>query len=179
MVHILHVASSPTLINGNSRGAAERVIAGLDHTQLTIRDLDEAHLPQLTAEWNMARIVPALERTAHEDAILAQSDTLIAEIKAADTVIVSFPMYNFGVPASLKLWIDLICRPKVTFSYTSGQGVRGHMTGKKAIIVAAAGGVPIDGPDDYATPHLRQVLNFIGITDVTTLLAADINAPDA
>lgn len=179
MVHILHVASSPTLINGNSRSAADQLLDELDHTQLTVRDLDEAHLPQLTAEWTTARLVPALERTAYEDAILAQSDTLIAEIKAADTIIVSFPMHNFGVPASLKLWIDLICRPKVTFSYVSGGGVHGHMTGKKAIIVASAGGVPIDGPDDYATPHLRQVLNFIGITDVTTVLAADINAPDA
>ena len=145
---------------------------------VTIRNLSTSPLPQVTAAWNAARLVPAADLNDEEARVLGLSDTLVAEMQNADTIVIGMPMHNFGMPTALKAWVDLICRPKVTFEYTS-EGPRGLLNGKKAIIVAASGGVPIDSPVDFATPHLRQVLNFIGITDITTIAAKEINAAKA
>jgi FMN-dependent NADH-azoreductase len=83
------------------------------------------------------------------------------------------PMYNFGMPAALKAWIDLIARPKVTFAYTEG-GPVGLLEGKRAIVAVASGGVPVGAPIDFATPHLQQVLKFVGIDDITVHTAKDL-----
>jgi len=178
MSNILHVASSPNATeHSQSRKAALRVLGTL-RGSVTARDLAQTALPQVTAAWNTARLIPAGERTSAQNAELALSDTLVRELQHADTIVIGMPMYNFGMPAALKAWVDLICRPKVTFAYTP-TGVKGLLTGKRAIIVAASGGVPIDSAEDYATPHLRHVLRFIGITDITTHVARDINDANA
>ena len=87
-------------------------------------------------------------------------------------------MYNFGMPASLKAWIDLIARPKVTFAYTEN-GPIGLIEGKKAIVAVASGGVPVGAPMDLATPHMELVLKFIGIDDITVHTAKDVIAEKA
>ena len=88
------------------------------------------------------------------------------------------PVYNFGMPAALKAWIDLVARPKITFAYTEG-GPVGLLEGKRAIVAVASGGTQIGGAGDFATPHLRHVLNFIGISDTTIVNARDVTAARA
>jgi len=177
MTNILHIVTSTNVAGSQSRQAAGHVLADMDGT-VEIRDLSTSPLPQVTSAWNAARLVPTEDQNDDEARVLGLSDTLVSEIQNADTIVIGMPMHNFGIPSALKAWVDLICRPKVTFEYTA-DGPRGLLEGKKAIIVAASGGVPIDSPIDFATPHLRQVLNFIGITDITTVAAKEINATKA
>jgi FMN-dependent NADH-azoreductase len=98
------------------------------------------------------------------------SDTLIAEIEVADTLIIGVALYNFSIPASLKLWIDLVCRTRETFAYSEG-GPKGLMTGKKAIVCFVSGGTPFGSAIDFASGYIRHILGFIGITEVTFITA--------
>lgn len=120
--------------------------------------------------WIGASFTPEAERSAAQTARLAGSDALVAEVMAADTLVIGVPIYNFGVPASLKAWIDQIARAKVTFEYTP-DGPRGLLRGKRAFIVVASGGTEAESAVDFATPYLRHVLGFIGISDVTVIRA--------
>ena len=86
-------------------------------------------------------------------------------------IVIGSPIYNFGVPAALKAWVDMIARARKTFRYTS-EGPEGLLKGKKAYVVIASGGVPVDSPVDFATPYLRHALKFVGITDID-IIAAD------
>ncbi|RED14203.1 FMN-dependent NADH-azoreductase [Pontivivens insulae] len=137
--------------------------------EITVRDLAEA-LPQIDESWVGANFTPAEERSEVQKAILAQSDALVAELQAADTLVIGLPVYNFGMPAALKAWIDLVARARVTFEYTP-EGPRGLLTGKKAYIVVASGGTEALSAIDFATPHLRHVLGFLGIADVEIITA--------
>ena len=101
---------------------------------------------------------------------LSLSDKLVAEIEAADTLIIGVAVYNFSIPASLKLWVDLICRAGKTFKY-SDKGPEGLMTDKKAIICFASGGTPFGSDIDFASGYIRHILGFIGIKDVTFIKA--------
>ncbi len=99
---------------------------------------------------------------------MALSDALIDELRAADILVLAAPMHNFGIPSTLKAWIDHVVRAGRTFSYTS-KGPVGLLTGKRAILVLATGGVYSDGPAkafDFQEPYLRTILGFMGITDV-------------
>lgn len=135
------------------------------------RDLSTG-LPAVDEAWVAANFTDPEARSDADRAALTLSDTLVDELKAADTIVIGMPIYNFSVPAALKAWIDLISRARVTFRYTE-TGPEGLLTGKKAYIVAASGGVPVDSPVDFATPYLRHVLGFLGITDVTVIDASN------
>lgn len=107
--------------------------------------------------------------------MLQQSDQLVSELKHAKTLIVATPMYNFGVPASLKAWIDLVCRVGETFHYTENGPV--GLSGVQTLyIVAATGGVPVDSPADFLVPYLRQFARFIGVQTVQVIAADRVNA---
>lgn len=108
-----------------------------------------------------------------QKAALALSDKLIGEVKDADVLVFAVPMYNLGVPAQLKTYIDYLNRAGVTFQYTAN-GPEGLITGKKAIVVLAHGGIYKDGPADLAKLYMQTVLNFIGITDVEFVYAEGI-----
>ena len=101
---------------------------------------------------------------------LAESDTLVAELKAADVVVIGAPVYNFAIPAALKAWLDQVARPRVTFRYTD-DGPVGLLEGKKVYVVFTSGGVPVESPVDFATPYLRHMLGFLGIRDVEVIAA--------
>ena len=175
---ILHIDASGTTIGSISRQATAQLISEMRPDHVITRDLAAVQLPQIDQTWINARRVPEAERTETERAALALSDELIAEIKTADAVVIGMPMYNFGMPAALKAWIDLIARPKVTFTYTEN-GPVGLLQNKRAIVAVASGGVPVGSPVDFATPHMRQVLEFIGITDITVHVAKDLIAKAA
>ena len=142
------------------------------------RDLAATPLPQVDGTWITSRLVPEADQTDADRASLALSDTLIAELQAADTIVIGMPIYNFGMPAALKAWIDLMARPKITFAYTES-GPVGLLKDKRAIVAVASGGVPVDSAVDFATPHLRQVLRFVGIQDITVHAAKDLLAANA
>ena len=175
---ILHINASGTTEGSVSRAATAQLIADMNPTRVITRDLAATPLPHVDETWIKARLVPEEDRTDAERASLALSDELIAELKAADVIVIGMPMYNFGMPASLKAWIDLIARPKVTFSY-SENGPVGLLEGKRAVVAVASGGVPVDSAMDFGTPHLRQVLRFVGITDITVHVASDLMAKAA
>ncbi len=172
---VLLVNASGTMDGSQTRNATAQIIADLAPDRLITRDLAATPLPQIDATWIKSRLVPKEAQSPDDQAALALSDTLIEELKTADTVVIGMPVYNFGMPAALKAWIDLVARPRVTFAYTEG-GPVGLLEGKRAIVAVASGGTQIDSAGDFATPHLRHVLKFIGISDVTVLAAKDVTS---
>jgi FMN-dependent NADH-azoreductase len=125
--------------------------------------------------WIGANFTAEEERTAEQRGVLQESDALVAELQAADVIVIGAPIYNFGIPAALKAWVDMIARARLTFRYTAN-GPEGLLTGKKAYIVIASGGVAVDSAVDFATPYLRQALKFVGITDVDVIAAEQLNS---
>jgi len=105
---------------------------------------------------------------------LGYSDELVDELKNADTLVIGVPVYNFSIAATLKAWIDMIARARLTFRYTEN-GPVGLLEGKKAYLVVATGGVPVGSPMDFATPYLRHALSFVGIIDVEIVAADGVN----
>ena len=173
---VLHIDSSARTQGSTSRDLTAKIVDRLGADQVIRRDLT-APLPQLNEEWIGANFTPADDRNADQLDLLAQSDQLVAELQAADTVVIGVPIYNFAVPSSLKAWIDLVARVGVTFSYTE-TGPKGLLEGKRAIIAVASGGTQVGSDIDFATGYLRHVLGFIGITDVE-FVAADALMADA
>lgn len=129
-----------------------------------------ADLPAIDETWIGANFTPEDERSDAQNVALALSDALITELEQADTVLITTPIYNFGIPSQLKAWIDHIARARVTFRYTA-DGPIGLLQGKRAVIAIASGGTVVDSDIDFATPYLRHALGFVGITDVTVIAA--------
>ncbi|MBN2906536.1 MAG: NAD(P)H-dependent oxidoreductase [Rhodobacteraceae bacterium] len=175
---ILRIDSSARRDGSISRALSDRAVAHLsdDSTTVLTRDL-AGGLPLLNAGWIGANFTPEEARDDAHRAELALSDALIAELQSADTVVIGLPIYNFGVPASLKAWVDLVARAGVTFRYTEN-GPQGLLTGKRVIVVVASGGTPVGSEIDFATGYLRHVLGFLGLDDIT-LVGADQLAIDA
>jgi FMN-dependent NADH-azoreductase len=128
----------------------------------------------IDSSWIGASFTAADERSAAQAERLGLSDRLIAELRWADRIVLTTPMYNFGVPATLKAWIDLVCRAGVTFRYT-GQGPVGLLDDRRVDIVVTTGGVPLESPADFVSGYLRQVFSFIGIDDVKIAAADRMN----
>ena len=172
-MRILRVDSSASTETAQSRGLSNRIIDGLralgKSPEVTVRDLNE-RLPQVDRAWIEANNIPVDDQNDEQKKILSLSDTLVAEIEAADTLIIGVALYNFSIPASLKLWIDLICRARKTFAYLDGSP-KGLMTGKKAIVCFASGGTSFGSDIDFASGYIRHILGFIGIKDVTFIVA--------
>ena len=170
---ILRVDSSAKTENSESRRLTDRIIDGLKTNgkslDVTVRDLNQS-LPQVNTAWIEANNTASDDQTDEHKKTLALSNTLVGEIEAADTLIIGVALYNFSITASLKLWIDLVCRARKTFAYVDGSP-KGLMTGKKAIICFASGGTPFESNIDFASGYLRHILGFIGITDVTFISA--------
>ena len=137
-------------------------------TRTIVRDLATDPVPHLTAERFGAFVASPQSRTAEQRAVVDFSDSLIDELRAADTIVIGVPMYNFGIPSTLKAYFDHIARAGVTFKYTE-KGAVGLLTGKKAYLVVARGGVYGDA-HPQAT-YVRDLLAFIGITDVEYIYA--------
>ena len=144
--------------------------------EVIVRDL-ALGVPLLTADVTANMGVEPADRAPESAAALAFADQLIAELKAADVVIIGAPIYNFGVPAALKAWADLVARAGSTFAYTE-QGPVGLLVDRPTYIVAAAGGTPIGSEVDHGTTWLRFFLGFLGIEDVR-VIAAEGLAVDA
>jgi len=175
---VLEVSASARIEGSASRQLSKDLIAALDDrhdgVQVVHRDLVDG-LPFVDEDWIEANFTPGETRTEIHRKTLAFSDSLVAELRNADILVIGVPVYNFSIPASLKAWIDMIARARETFRYTEN-GPEGLLEGKKAYLVVATGGVPVDSPMDFATPYLRHVLAFIGITDVEVIAADKLNS---
>ena len=151
---------------------AERLRAANPGVRITRRDVGAAPVPHLT-EATVGAIRGAAAETDEARAALALADTLVAELKAADLLVIGAPMYNFGIPSTLKAWFDHVLRAGITFRYTA-EGPEGLVTGKRAVVIESRAGLYSEGPAaafDNQEPHLRTLLGFIGITDVTFVRA--------
>ena len=167
---VLLIATSAQGQKATSFQLAQELIEKLSPTDVITRDLS-AGIPVVSTEWVEANLTPAEQRTDTHRAALALSDSLISEIQAADTLVITCPIYNFGLSSALKAWVDQICRAGITFQYTEN-GPVGLLEGKRAYIVITSGGVPVGSAVDFASPHLQQILKFIGISDIK-IIAAD------
>ena len=147
--------------------------------QVVVRNLQAEPLPHLDDAVLGAFFTPADQRTPEQAAIAARSDALIAELQAADVVVIGAPMYNFGISSQLKTYFDFIARAGITFQYTAN-GPEGLVKGKKVYVVSARGGKYLGTPGDSQTPYLKTFLAFIGMTDVNFIYAEGLNmGPDA
>ena len=148
--------------------------------KVTHRDLATTALPLITDDWGAAYLEES-KRTPAQQAYLSTSDELIAEVQAADTIVIGTPMYNFNIPSLLKAWIDLVVRLGKTVVY-GPQGPRGLLIDKKVIVVTARGGAYERGSHthayDFQEPYLRHILAFIGLTDVTFIHAENQMKPE-
>jgi FMN-dependent NADH-azoreductase len=176
-LRILEVSASGRRADSVSRVLTADIIAALESrhgpADVTRRDLADG-IGFVDEAWINANFTAEDERTAAQRDRLAESDALVAQMQQADIVVIGAPIYNFGVPASLKAWVDMIARARLTFRYTEN-GPEGLLHGKEAYVVVASGGVPVDSPVDFATPYLRQALGFVGITDVKVIAADQLN----
>jgi len=173
---ILHIDSSARTTGSVTRDLSAR-IAGKLGGDVIRRDLQNA-LSQINEAWVSANFTPADERDAAQRDTLALSDQLVDELQRADTIVIGAPVYNFGVPAALKAWIDLVARAGLTFKYTEN-GPEGLLTGKRAIIAVATGGTPVGSEIDFATGYLKHIMGFIGIHDVDVIAADRVMANGA
>ena len=169
MTHILRIDASARVDGSVTRGLTTQIINHIGNAKVTSRDLSFG-VHALSQDWIGANFTPSDQRSAAQSQTLAPSDALVAEVQAADTLVIGLPIYNFGIPASLKSWIDQIARVGVTFHYTE-DGPKGLLQGKRAIVAVASGGTPVGSEIDFATPYLRHALGFVGITDVTFVTA--------
>ena len=176
-MNILQVNSSARADGSHSTALAKtivgRVQASLPNPEaasISVRDLGRTPHPELNEATLQALFTPVELRTPEQAARVALDDELIAELQAADVVVLGVPMYNFGVPASLKNWIDAISRAKVTFQYTE-KGPEGLLKGKKVYVALTRGGQYRNTPSDSQVPYLKTVFAFLGMTDVQFVYA--------
>jgi FMN-dependent NADH-azoreductase len=172
-MNILHVTSSPRGNASYSNRVAAQMIAELKMRDpgatVTTRDLARHVLPHIDDDFVAATRSPTGPQSEQQRAQLRQSDALVDELLAADVVVIAAPMINFTIPSNLKTWIDYVARAGRTFSY-SEKGAQGLVTGKHVILVVARGGVYSDKPAfDFQVPYLKNVLGFLGMTDVEVI----------
>ena len=174
---LFHLNASARTEGSVSRTLSDKLVAHLSdaQTQIISRDVGTSPLPLLDEAWVGANFTPDEARTPAQSNALALSDSLVAELEAADTLVLAVPIYNFGVPAAFKAWIDLVARARKTFKYTEN-GPVGLLDGKKAYVVIASGGTAAGSEIDFATPYVRHVLGFLGIHDVTVVAADQLMA---
>jgi FMN-dependent NADH-azoreductase len=180
---VLRLDASANGDNSNSRKLGNVLAQQLENlfpvSEIRQRDLNQ-ELSFIDASWIAANFTASDERDELQNQRLAFSDQLIAELQWADHIILTTPMYNFGIPATLKAWIDLVCRAGVTFRY-GANGPEGLLKNKRIDIVITTGGAPLESPVDFVSGYLKQVFAFIGIEEVN-IIGADqmnVNADDS
>lgn len=171
---LLHLKTSLFGDQGQSAKLAEEFLQlwRAKHASGTIvtRDLAAAPLPHLDGERFGAFLAAPEQRSAAQQAIVAESDALIEELRAADELLIGMPMYNFAAPTQFKVWIDHIARAGVSFRYTEN-GPVGLLGSKRITVIATRGGQYSGTPADAQTPWLRQIFGFLGFNDVTFIYA--------
>lgn len=157
-----------------ARGFVEKWKQANPDGKVVVRDLAKNPVPHLTGERFQAFLTDATERTAEQVSYAAESDRLIEELESADIVVLGLPMYNFGIPSTLKAWIDHVARAGKTFKYTE-TGPVGLLADRSVHICAARGGFYEGTPLDTQSAYVTHFLNFIGIRDIEFVYAEGLN----
>lgn len=181
-MNILQITSSVRGTDSESTRVAnlivDKLVSGNPGAKVVRRDFGAQPHPLLDGAAVGALFTPAEQRSSEQSARVAMDDALIAEAQAADVIVIGAPMYNFGMPVQLKNWFDAIARSGVTFRYTE-TGPEGLLKNKKVYVATARGGIyPADA--DPQVPHIRMLLNFLGMTDHTFIYSSGLNmGPEA
>jgi FMN-dependent NADH-azoreductase len=174
--HILHLDASPRGALSHSRRISAEFMAvwkaAHPEDTVTYRDLGHEPVPNVTEDWIAAVYSPPGSHTPEQASAIAVSDELVQELFDADTFVFGVPMYNFGVPASFKAYVDQVVRPGRTVHFEPNAAPRGGLTGKKLVVLTSRG-LSGYGPGEaaeavnYQDPYIRAIFGFIGVTDVT------------
>lgn len=175
MATLLYIQTSLSGSNGQSAQLAERYISQWrkhnPHAEVVVRDLIAEPVPHLDAErMQVLRGMAGDSLNDQQQAILDYADELLAELKAANQIVIGMPLYNFSIPTQLKSYLDHLARAGVTFSYTEN-GPVGLIEGKKVVLLATRGGMYRDQGADHQVPFMKQFLGFMGMTDVEVIYA--------
>jgi FMN-dependent NADH-azoreductase len=177
---VTSIKGDASFSNKLSNAILEKLKAEYNETQVKTLDLSKTPLPYLSELDISAFYTPEENRTEAHKETLRQSDLATTELLEADIIVIGVPLYNFGIPAVLKGWIDQVARAGKTFSYDEN-GPKGLLTDKKVFLSIASGAIFSDGPYksyDFSEPYLRTVLGFLGITDITTFRVEGTAIPD-
>lgn len=181
MKTLLQINTSLYSADGQSSRLANRFVEKWKRNnrdgRVVIRDLAADPVPHLSAERFAALLAKAEERTPEQAAIVAESDGLIEELAGADVVAIGLPMYNFGIPSTLKAWIDHVARAGRTFRYTEDGSV-GLLADRKTYLFAARGGQYRGTPRDTQSAYMTHFLNFVGIRDIEFVYAEGLAMGD-
>ena len=182
-MNILHIISSPRKGASASIQLGNGIIEKLQSTNsgstVKVHDLATHPFPHLEEAKLQSFFTPAEGRTSEQQEAARHSDEAIQEIKDADVIVIGAPLYNFGIPSTLKAWVDHIARAGITFQYVDG-APQGLITGKKVYVAMSSGGVYSEGPSagyHFVAPYLKAVLGFLGMTDVTVVRAEGLAIP--
>lgn len=185
---ILQILSSPRGAASYSKqlanGLVDKLVAANPGSTVQVHDLTQTPSPHVEEVHLQSFFTPAERRTPELLAAVRHSDEAIAELMAADTIVIGAPLYNFGIASTLKAWIDHIARAGITFQYTAN-GPEGLVKGKQVYVAMSSGGVYSEGylmSYDFVAPYLKTVLGFLGMTDVTVVCVegtSDANAAPA
>lgn len=176
MTNILRIDASARTEGSVSRQLADRLLANTS-SSITQRDL-AAGIPHLDATWAGATFTPPEARNAEQNEALTLSDTMLSEVQNADVIVISAPIYNFTIPSTLKAWLDHLARVGVSFHYTEN-GPEGLLADKRVVVVMASGGTPLGAPYEFASPYLKHMFGFMGITDVEVIISTGADGLEA
>jgi FMN-dependent NADH-azoreductase len=183
MKNILVIETSPRGKESVSRKLTKAILEKLKQKdpgcEVKLHDLSTHPTPHLEESHLAAFYAPPEKHTAENKEAVSHSNKSIAEVMAADTIVIGVPMYNFSIPSTLKAWIDHLVRAGITFRYTA-TGPEGLIKGKKVYLAIATGGIYSEGamkPFDFTEPYLRAVLGFLGMTDVTAFRVEGVAVP--
>jgi len=182
-MNILQINSSARSTGSESTRLGDAIVAKLTAANpgasVARRDLAANPHPVIDEATLQALFTPAEQRTPEQAARVALDDALIAQVQAADVIVIGAPMYNFGITVQLKSWFDAIARAGVTFKY-GPTGPIGLLSGKKVYVALSRGGLHRDAPSDTQLPHLKMFLSFLGMTDVQFVYSEGLGmGPDA
>ena len=180
VMKILHLDSSARQEESVSRQLAKQLVHKIKKSedQVIYRDIS-GNIPFVAGIKGAGFIIPEEERTEQDKQLFQFSDELVDEFLAADTIVISSPIYNFGPPAAAKAWFDLVARAGRTFKYEA-TGPVGLVDGNKQVyLVITSGGVPAESPVDFCTPWFKQALTFLGIKNIEVIDASQLNISDA
>jgi len=182
MSTLLQINSSLFSDHGNSSTLSNEFVqnwqAKHPNGKVVVRDLAKNPIPHLDANTVQAFFTPADSRTAEQQALVDYSDNLIAELVNADAVVIGVPLYNFGIPSTLKAYFDQLARAGITFKYTE-TGPVGLLADKPVHIIAARGGFHVGKVSDTQTAYLKNFLSFLGLSSIHYIYAEGLNIPDA
>lgn len=181
MKNILHIISSPSGENSVSIKLGNAIVEKLlsQYPGSTVKEVNVAKNPFPHLEENLIKVTRSAAAPS-DDNDLKRSDEAVRQVKEADIIVIGVPLFNFGIPSTLKSWLDNVVRPGVAFTY-SEKGVQGLITGKQVYLAAASGAIYSEGPMkdyDFGAPYLEKVFNFIGVTDITVIRAEGVNMPN-